>query len=53
MTFVGTPSQLDKFLARLAAQGQPAAEVTGAGMHLGRGLWAFAVRLGGAEARPS
>jgi hypothetical protein len=53
MTFVGTEKQLLRFLARLAAQGQPAAEVPGTGMHLGRGLWAFAVRLGEPEARPS
>lgn len=53
MTFLGTPAQLDRLLARLAAQGQPASEVPGTGMHLGRGLWAFAVRLGETEARPS
>lgn len=53
MIYIGTPMSLDKFLARLAAQGQPAAEVPGAASHLGRGLWAFAVRLGGAEAKPS
>ena len=53
MTFIGTEKQFLRFLARLDAQGQPAAEVPGAASHLGRGLWAFAVRLGGEEAKPS
>jgi len=53
MIFVGTPAQLDRFLASLARQGQPAAEVPGSGMHMGRNVWAFNVRLGREEARPS